>query len=169
MSLIQDALKRKAEDSGIPPPAPMSRYEPRNEAAKKVKKTQTFVIILVTLLIAVLITGGIGLTVYLIKPSLLTARFSPKAAPADTAQDAPIEIAATKPDAKEPPAPKAPVVWPTLELTGIARGASQSMAIINGKMLETGRTIDGVKIIDVQDDGVIVECGGERRTLHIEL
>ena len=81
-----------------------------------------------------------------------------------------------KPVAVKPPLvrlkiPKAaaPAKWPVLKLTGILRGSGQaeSTAVINGKMLNAGQTIDNATIVEIQTDGVLLKCGAEKKFLRV--
>jgi len=61
------------------------------------------------------------------------------------------------------------VKWPALKLTGILRGSgpAESTAFINGKMISAGQTIDGVTIVEIQADGVLLKYGAETRFLRV--
>lgn len=70
----------------------------------------------------------------------------------------------------QPPAAAQPQIkWPVLKLTGILRGAGkeESSAFINNKVLGPGKTIDGVTVVEVQSDGVILQYGSERKFLRV--
>ncbi len=61
------------------------------------------------------------------------------------------------------------VIWPRLAVSGIigtSRGA-RGAAIINGQMLSIGSTIEGVKIITIDKQGVQLRLGDETRTLTV--
>lgn len=70
---------------------------------------------------------------------------------------------------KEGQATVLPVAWPDLKLSGVLRGiaSGQGAARINGKMIFVGGEIEGVKLIEVKDDGVVLEFGGERKFLKV--
>ena len=207
MSLIQDALKRKAEEqpavrptmSPIPPPpatptvksivtATVSPVAEITEPAADKKSIQPLFIILSFVMIVVLTALGI----YLIKPKskpvppvtqvpapatpapvapavLQTAAVTePPAVAVETAKVETVKVEAViEPVKKEEPAPVIPVVWPELKLTGIAQSDSQSIAVINGKMLSAGRTLGTVTVKEVNENSVVVECQGARRILYI--
>lgn len=69
------------------------------------------------------------------------------------------------------PAPKPPVIWPKLKLSGFLNvrgsGASRGTAIINGQMVSEGETIEDVKLISMSQGEVLLELQGERRTLKV--
>ena len=80
--------------------------------------------------------------------------------------------------AKLPPAPPpavpvpvalAPVAWPPLKLTGILSnpGAGEGAAIINNQMLSVGGQIDGVTLVEIRADGVMLKFGEETKFLKI--
>jgi len=162
------------------------------EPAADKKSIQPLFIILSIALIVVLT----GLGIYLIKPkskpvppvAQVPAPAAPVTTPApvdpavlqpaaileppvvavETAKVETVIETVTEPVKKEEPAPVIlPVEWPELILTGIAQRGSQSIAIINGKMLSAGRTLGKVTVKEVNDNSVVVECLGERRILYI--
>jgi cytoskeletal protein RodZ len=61
------------------------------------------------------------------------------------------------------------VIWPRLSVSGIigTSSGSRGAAIINGQMLGIGSTIEGVKIIAVDKQGVQLRLGDETRTLTV--
>lgn len=184
MSLIQDALKRKAEEATSQPP----RHTPKSEPLPKEKqpaqpKTHTVLLIfLVVLLLLILLAGT---AVYLIgrplpAPEKTTAMpmvppeiptVSIPVAQAESATPAEPSAPATEPDPEPEPEPQpdpTPIGdWPELELSGIASSGTRGIAIINGKMLSAGRRLGDVIVREVQEAGVVVEYGGERRILYI--
>ncbi len=61
------------------------------------------------------------------------------------------------------------VIWPRLAVSGIignSRG-SRGAVIINGQMLSIGSTIEGVKIVAIDKQGVQLRLGDETRTLTV--
>lgn len=61
---------------------------------------------------------------------------------------------------------KSLVPWPRLTVTGLIGSArGKGAAIINGQTVGPGNTIEGVKIIAVEKQGVRVSFGGETRVL----
>jgi hypothetical protein len=187
MSLIQDALKRKSEETPVPDiHSPVVQSDPANPPAGE-KRPKVPQIILLLLLLAVPL--AIPISIHLIKqkplklplvvkkPALAAPAVPEPVAPAPIVEvPAPvvqaIEPAKVEPVVelvnKEEPAPEIKPVWPELKLTGIASSGSQSIAIINGKMLAAGRTINEVIIREVHETEVVVEFLGERRVLHVD-
>jgi hypothetical protein len=70
--------------------------------------------------------------------------------------------------AKQPAAIPA-VKWPLLKLSGILSGSgnNKNTALINGKMVNTGQTIENAVLIEIQSDGVILKYGEETRFLRV--
>lgn len=183
MSLIQEALKRQAEETGgiINPSAPPDN--PPAPASGE-KSTRPLFIILTVVLTAGIIIVLAGFGFYLIKPGKPPANIQQIPEPVSV-EPAVSAVPPDKPAVQTPAMPEvkpavaeslieqteiekpAPVEWPKLTLTGIARGDSQRLAIINGKMLSAGRTVGEVMIREVHDTEVVVECHGERRILYI--
>jgi hypothetical protein len=196
MSLIQDALKRKSEETGDsrPPEIPVEILELPTEG----KKNKLRMILPLILLLTAFLAAPLGFSIYLTKPkqhvpapaivkndvSIAPVSIVPittpepvavPAAPAPVivppSEPAKVEPAKTEPVAEpvknEEPAPAAQIVWPELKLTGIAQSGNQSIAILNGKMLITGRKLGEVLVKEVHETDVIVEYLGERRVLYI--
>jgi hypothetical protein len=57
--------------------------------------------------------------------------------------------------------------WPRLTLTAMAGRGQTGSAVINGKPLRVGDTIDNVKFVGIGDAGVELEYRGERQTLGV--
>lgn len=75
-----------------------------------------------------------------------------------------------KPLARKRPVAASPTVkWPALKLTGILRGVGteESTALINGKMIRIGQEVEGVKLVEIQSDGIILKYGSENKFLRI--
>lgn len=178
MSLIQDALKRKTEESQ--PSAPTGLQESPAPA----KNPHVLMVTLIVLLIAVLLALLAGLAFYLIRASGPIHEILPKVsaplpekAPEPVAAEPQPEVAFKTPEPPAPeiyiepaapePVPGIPVEWPELKLTGIATKENQGIAIINGRMLTAGRTLNGIIVREVREADVVLEYGGERRILHI--
>jgi hypothetical protein len=196
MSLIQDALRRQAEETagarlpGQPieqppaPPPPPEKEKPKALSPQEKKKPKAFPIVPLILFLVVFLAALLGLSLYLLKPNLKTV-------PKVTQESVPVEPVAL-PAVPEPakvltvesivesvapplvteqeadPVQKIKKTWPELKLTGIAQGGDrQRLAILNGKMLSAGRRLGEVAVIQVRDSTVIVEYRGERRTLYI--
>ena len=158
------------------------------EPAADKKSIQPLFIILSFVMIVVLTALGIYLIKPKSKPVPPVAQVPATAAPApvapvvlqpaavpeppavavETAKVETVKVEAViEPVKKEEPAPVIPVVWPELKLTGIAQSDSQSIAVINGKMLSVGRTLGTVTVKEVNENNAVVECQGERRILYI--
>lgn len=190
MSLIQDALKRKAEETPEPvqQETPSVLHESPTAAPEPVGEPKPLLIILIVLLIAALLVALGGLAFSLLKAPAKPVEI-PHTKPAEPVIEKPAEVPAlpvTPPPAITPPAPVAvpavepvavepvavepPVTeaWPELKLTGIASSGSQRIAIINGRMLTVGRRIGEVIVREVRETQAVVEFRGERRTLHVD-
>lgn len=184
MSLIQEALKRQAEEQPavILPKMPVEPGEPPEDK----KRPRPLQIITTALLATGLIAVLTGLGIYLIKPKTHSAAVKtpapaasvkpPAAAhipaavpekPVTANEPAKTEPVAVAPVKKKEPAPEINQAWPELKLTGIAQGESQSIAILNGKMLTAGRTLGDVTVKEVHNADVVVEYRGERRVLYL--
>lgn len=81
----------------------------------------------------------------------------------------PVAAALSIPVAPAAPPPPPPVVWPTLKLTTIMAGAKpgQGAARINGKMVFVGNQVEGVTLVEVKVDGVLLKNGTETRFLRV--
>ena len=195
MSLIQDALKRQAEETAgarLPgqPIQPIEPPPPQQQKPPEKKKTKAFPIVPFILFLMVFLLALLGLGFYLIKPNLKTVpKVTHKSVPAEPvalpAATEPVKVLAapvqaieaivepvaplvTEQEVAAEPAPIIKKTWPELKLTGIAQGGDrQRVAILNGKMLSAGRRLGEVAVIQVRDSNVIVEYRGERRTLYI--
>jgi len=66
-----------------------------------------------------------------------------------------------------PPTPKT-VVFPALTVTGVVRNGERSSAIINGGTVHLGEYIEGVKLVDVASEGVVVELEDSRKAFSLE-
>ena len=85
-----------------------------------------------------------------------------------TTAAAPHAVAVPAQPAPEP-AQKEPIVWPHLAVSGLMGGSQggAGTAIINGQILNTGESIDGVKVVAVTKAGVTLLYAGETRVLKI--
>lgn len=61
----------------------------------------------------------------------------------------------------------AAVEFPELKLQGISRRKNKTFAVLNGKTLSAGDRIEGVILLKIDTDSVIVEKGGARRELFL--
>ena len=65
---------------------------------------------------------------------------------------------------------KDPVEWPPIRLSGVITKADpegSGLAFLDGEILSCGQRIEGVKLISVQSDGVVLEYKGEIKTLRV--
>lgn len=62
-----------------------------------------------------------------------------------------------------------PVVWPRLKLSAIFSnmGSGQSGARLNNRLIILGDQIDGVTLIEIRRDSVVLKCGKETRLLKM--
>jgi hypothetical protein len=177
MSLIQDALKRKSEESeNISASAMTGETNELPAAAPKAHQ-----VMLAVLLVAVFLALPIGVSIYLMKPKLHAApppvviekaepvipAPEPIVVPAPPVQTTVVETVTAPVLPKEEPPPIIPVEWPVLRLSGIAHSGNQKLAILNDKMLSAGRKIGEVAVIEVSESQVVVEYRGERRVMYI--
>lgn len=84
----------------------------------------------------------------------------------------PVQTASTSARiASEPPVvePTPPMEWPRFELTGVLSGLGpgKNAAIINNQMIIEGSQIEGVTVLEVQADGVLLKYGNETRFLRM--
>ncbi|MEI8206771.1 MAG: hypothetical protein WCG03_07830 [Kiritimatiellales bacterium] len=193
MSLIQDALKRQAEENAGTH-LPEQPIGPLDQPPEK-KKNKALPIVPLILFLVVFLVALLGLSLYLIRPKLKTVpKVTRTSVPVETVAlpaapepakvlNTPVPLIETKnvelavepvtrAVAKEQDVIAEPMLkikrpWPELKLTGIAQGDRQSLAILNGKMLSAGRKLGEVTIIEVRDGSILVEYKGERRTLYI--
>ena len=63
------------------------------------------------------------------------------------------------------------VRWPKLKLTGFGTPSSgeAGFAIINGKYIVVGSTVNGATLVKILDYGVLLEYKGERKTIAVEV
>jgi len=68
----------------------------------------------------------------------------------------------------EPPAPTPePVQFPALTVTGVVLNGLRSSAIINGDTVYVGEYIEGVKLVEVAAEGVVVEMQGSQEAFSL--
>ncbi len=172
MSLIQDALKRKREEEALTPPpkeAPPAPAvaEPKPPVPTNNPTPDKILIVLILLILVSLTTIGILKfnRARVVEPEA-TPQVAPVVAPPQPGE--PVETV-------EAPSSVEKIIekikgdhWPELKLTGFAAGGGQRMVFINGKMLSVGREIEGVRIVQIGKDNVIVEYQTERRTLRVD-
>ncbi len=188
MSLIQDALKRKSEEPVEIRPPEMPAEPPDLPIGENNPRPLFSILSIVLISVLLIILSGLGLYLIIPKhhaptqqpaPVAVTKPVAPAVAPEPVvAPAAPAPVIAppaepakaepvVEPVKKEEPPPVVQIVWPELKLTGIAQNGSQSIAILNGKMLIAGRKLGEVLVKEVHETYVIVEYLGERRVLYI--
>jgi len=69
--------------------------------------------------------------------------------------------AATKSSSSDSP-------FDSITIQGIVYHAGHSVALINGKALDVGEQIDGVKVISIQPSNVVLACKGAQRTFKLK-
>jgi hypothetical protein len=62
-----------------------------------------------------------------------------------------------------------PVVWPRLKLSAVFSnlGSGQSGARLNNRLILLGDQIDGVTLVEIRRDSVVLKCGQETRSLKM--
>ncbi|MDP2991332.1 MAG: hypothetical protein Q8O57_12305, partial [Kiritimatiellota bacterium] len=62
-----------------------------------------------------------------------------------------------------------PVVWPRLKLSAVFSnmGSGQSGARLNNRLILLGDQIDGVTLVEIRRDSVVLKCGKETRSLKM--
>ena len=62
-----------------------------------------------------------------------------------------------------------PVVWPRLKLSAIFSnvGSGQSGARLNNRLILLGDQIDGVTLVEIRRDSVVLKCGKQTRSLKM--
>jgi hypothetical protein len=75
----------------------------------------------------------------------------------------PAELPTPKLQSVMPVAP--PTEFPELRLTGVILHGSRSSAVINQKTLKVGDCIDGVRLVEVHENRVVVEKNGLEKTI----
>ena len=195
-SVAYQVIQNEAAAHPPRPAAPPPRVsEARYDTA--VARTQQRTIRLLLVSILVLLTAGLvgALLYFLSSRQAEWAAASP--GPRDSARyPAPAPQAATAP-ARPPPAPSLPEegltatlptpvpvppaadaaaeaeggepAWPILSVDGVLTGADpgRSSAILNGEMLRVNRRMDGVRLLEVSEEGVRLEFRGEERYVEI--
>ena len=89
-----------------------------------------------------------------------------------TLKTMPVEAESVQPEtaAGTPSAQDAPIVWPKIKLTGVMASKNKSadgLAVIDGQITSCGQRVQGIKLISVHGDGIVLEFQGEIRTLRV--
>jgi hypothetical protein len=197
MSLIQEALKRKSEETEKEPagtPPVQTPVSPVSPTPSQPKTHTVFLIVLIVLLMFALL-GGAG--IYLIGRPRSVAIKPPTTVPeTKVVDDKTVKETTTHEDT--PTTPVKPLIekltvqqvaptikpkeavqieesnpipkldWPELRVTGIASSGTRRIAIINGKMLSVGRTLGDVIVSEIGQTTVTVELQGECRILYVD-
>jgi hypothetical protein len=70
-----------------------------------------------------------------------------------------------------PPPPRAaaaaPAVWPPIKLTGMVKLGATAAALINGRVVAPGDTIEDVVLVTVNKDGALLRYQSEERLLRV--
>jgi hypothetical protein len=62
---------------------------------------------------------------------------------------------------------KEPIEWPVIRLSGFGSGSDGRLAIINGRLVSEGQTINGATLLSVLEDKVIMEFKGETLSFSV--
>lgn len=100
---------------------------------------------------------------------------APVAAPPSPAANAgfsfptPGSAAGTPSAAAQTPAPAQNVVWPNVKISGVMAHASfgQRSAIVNDVLVNVGESVDGMTIIEVRENAVVMEFKGATRSFNV--
>ena len=76
-------------------------------------------------------------------------------------------VSNTTPAIAQPPPVKPPVEWPPLKLTAILGKGMKGAARINGQVVLVGETVEGVTLVQVNEQNVLLEFEGEKVSLRI--
>lgn len=105
-------------------------------------------------------------------PAPIVSEKKPSPVP-KAAEDAALETAAAAPPVISPPVrPAAPVSlepaeWPAMKLQGIFFRLSRPSASINGKTIFVGDSVEGVKVLRIERQSVVLELKGQHKTLYL--
>lgn len=67
----------------------------------------------------------------------------------------------------EPKLTAPPISWPPVKLTGLVKLGKTSAALINGKVVTAGESIENVVLVKVTPEGALVRFQGEERVLRV--
>jgi hypothetical protein len=76
-------------------------------------------------------------------------------------------VAAVPAPPPTPAAVKASLTWPPMKLTAIIGKGKKGTARLNGQLLVVGEEIDGVRLVELSEYGVVIEYKGERQNLKL--
>ncbi len=143
MSLIQDALKRKME---APPPDPSS-------------KNRVIFLSVVAVLILLVVGEGLYILMNRLPVTVISAKPEVAAQPDPSPAVAPVPAPAPEPE----PAPDPKVDWPKLTFSGCVASGNELLAIIDGHKLSKGSNINGINVLQIGNNKVLLEFEGEMR------
>ena len=167
-----------------PPSVPVHQKVPATRRPVRSDAQRTIRLLLISIIV-MLSVGLVGAVIYFIdagKSELLSSAPSVPgngvgpAAQSDSAQiagtAAPSGAAHANGTASSPIVQSAPDdsgKWPLVEVGGVvASGSSKNnSAILSGDMIRINRMINGVCLVNVSDDGVTLEYGGDQRFVEI--
>jgi|GEM_PF-6051195 len=80
-----------------------------------------------------------------------------------------LPVVAPSPILVAAPKPHVPVVWPRLKLSAVFSnvGSGQAGARLNNRLILLGDRIEGVTLIEIRQDSVVLKCGTEVRLLKM--
>jgi len=202
MSLIQEALKRKTEDSPapagtVPSDPPTGPSSTPTKAAPAASMPGTAPVVLFTILVALVLLAAAGAWFFLTQPKSgaepademqAAAQSAPEPAAVPAPAPEPAPPPAFEPDpAPEPqppaaaaapapvpaapavqPAPKPEIEWPAVSFSGTAAGGDQKLAVINGRMLSIGETLDDITVLQIGTNKVLLEYRGEKQLFRLD-
>lgn len=192
MSLIQEALKRKTEEKNDPQSPPRPPALPAKKKARKFKPAVTMIIFLATM--TALALFGYDLITKSVQSqkdtptskNILHAQNIPiPASPHERQKRLHSETETPRKDStegaqkestdlpeqdpprlfKRPAITKKSASWPVINLTGFGTAPDGRLAIINGKIMREGQTIEGATITHILAHKIIMEYQGETRSL----
>ena len=170
MSTISDALKKRRDEEAEPSvetaaPRVVEVHVPKDHSARN--------ILLVTVLAVVLLTGAVvGGYVLLGKMGAFDRRPAPPPEPREidkapgVSERGPQEPAETVRDTGASERDTDPLAG--LKLQGIFADPLDPRAVINDRRLKIGSTVEGFKLVAVEEDRVVLERGGKRYELVLE-
>ena len=99
------------------------------------------------------------------EPEVSAATEPAQAESVPTVTEVPEALPPTTPTVVTPPTPKAQ--WPALKLSGIVGGGHGGAAIINRKILGVNETVEGVRVLRIEQKGTLLEYKNEKRFLKV--
>lgn len=169
MSVIQEALRRKAAEQGqvVPPPEGPDR-----------RRKQTWVI-WVGILASLVVVGVTRFYRDRISPHRPTKEIvpaieeiEPEIKPEEMAEIIPepaVEQESGGQSAERPSESATPPAWPALRVDGIVVSAASlpPFALINGIQVEEGDDVAGARVVRIEANGVWLEYANEKKFLRV--